>query len=150
MTGTPTVQGRCPACSRTTLILGVGGYVTCSHLDCPDPAAAGNLLEQPLDQLTEARFWARHGYEIGQRHCGWTDHGVAPAWLTGGWPTHIDACEHSALLAGAEQRIAAGRRIHRIGTMHDVVPGQAAYCVHCRFAWPCPTARALDGQEAHR
>lgn len=42
----------------------------------------------------EARQWARHGYEIGQRHCGWTDHGVAPAWLTEGWPRHFDSCEH--------------------------------------------------------
>lgn len=42
----------------------------------------------------EARVWARHGYEIGQRHCGWSDHGVAPAWLTEGWPTHFDSCEH--------------------------------------------------------
>ena len=43
----PTVQGRCPACSRTTLILGVGGYVTCSHLECPDPSAASDLLDLP-------------------------------------------------------------------------------------------------------
>ncbi|WP_218108699.1 hypothetical protein [Streptomyces sp. EN16] len=42
----------------------------------------------------EARLWARHGYEIGQKHCGWSDHGVAPAWLTEGWPPHIDSCEH--------------------------------------------------------
>jgi hypothetical protein len=46
MTPTPTVQGRCPACSRSTLILGAGGYVTCSHLDCPSPASASDLLEQ--------------------------------------------------------------------------------------------------------
>ena len=46
MTATPTVQGRCPACSRTTLILGVGGYVTCSHLECPDPSAASDLLDR--------------------------------------------------------------------------------------------------------
>lgn len=46
------------------------------------------------DERTEARMWARHGYEIGQRHCSWTDHGVAPGWLTEGWPNHFDACEH--------------------------------------------------------
>jgi hypothetical protein len=62
-------------------------------------------------QLADARSWARHGYEIGQRHCGWTDHGVAPAWLTEGWPTHIDSCQHSAELAAAETRIAAVRAI---------------------------------------
>lgn len=44
--------------------------------------------------VNEARMWARHGYEIGQRHCGWSDHGVAPEWLTEGFPPHIDSCEH--------------------------------------------------------
>lgn len=50
--------------------------------------------ERLTEQVEEARNWARHGYEIGQRHCGWSDHGVAPAWLTEGWPPHIDSCEH--------------------------------------------------------
>jgi hypothetical protein len=50
VTATPPVQGRCPACSRSTLILGVGGYVTCSHLDCPDPCAASDLLEQATNE----------------------------------------------------------------------------------------------------
>ena len=45
-TATPAVQGRCPACSRSTLILGVGGHVTCSHLDCPAPAAADEVLHR--------------------------------------------------------------------------------------------------------
>lgn len=49
--------------------------------------------------LDEARQWARHGYEIGQQHCGWTDHGTAPAWLTEGWPPHIDSCEHAGRAA---------------------------------------------------
>ena len=35
-------------------------------------------------QLDEARMWARHGYEIGQRSCTWSDHGVAPKWLIEG------------------------------------------------------------------
>ncbi|MDF2708155.1 MAG: hypothetical protein K0R62_3807 [Nonomuraea muscovyensis] len=39
--------------------------------------------------LEEARGWARHGYEIGQRSCTWSDHGVAPAWLTDDWPVHF-------------------------------------------------------------
>lgn len=46
------------------------------------------------EQLAEARMWARHGYEIGQRHCSWSDHGVAPRWLTEGWPNNFDSCEH--------------------------------------------------------
>lgn len=49
--------------------------------------------------LADAQSWARHGYEIGQRHCGWSDHGVAPAWLTEGWPPHIDSCEHATRAA---------------------------------------------------
>lgn len=41
--------------------------------------------------LEDARSWARHGYEIGQRSNLWSDHGVAPKWLTTGWPSHFDA-----------------------------------------------------------
>lgn len=51
-------------------------------------------LEQAKQERDEARTWARHGYEIGQKHCGWSDHGVAPAWLTEGWPPRFDSCEH--------------------------------------------------------
>lgn len=57
------------------------------------PASAAEI-EQLRNDLDEARSWARHGYEIGQRHCGWTDHGVAPDWLTEGWPHAFDSCEH--------------------------------------------------------
>jgi hypothetical protein len=50
----PTVQGRCPACSRTTLILGAGGYLTCAHLDCPNPTAASDTLDrQPVTATPE-------------------------------------------------------------------------------------------------
>lgn len=61
------------------------------------------------DALAEARSWARHGYEIGQRHCGWSDHGVAPAWLTEGWPAHIDSCEHAARAAEYDTALARVR-----------------------------------------
>jgi hypothetical protein len=50
--------------------------------------------ERAEAERDEARQWARHGYEIGQKNCGWTDHGVAPAWLTEGWPRSFDSCEH--------------------------------------------------------
>jgi hypothetical protein len=59
-------------------------------VDFADLAEAKQLTEA----RDEARQWARHGYEIGQRHCGWTDHGVAPDWLTEGWPRSFDSCEH--------------------------------------------------------
>ncbi|MFE4797174.1 hypothetical protein ACFRFL_19185 [Streptomyces sp. NPDC056708] len=39
------VSGRCPACNRTALFLADGGYVTCSHLDCPRPDAAADLFD---------------------------------------------------------------------------------------------------------
>lgn len=51
-------------------------------------------IRQLEGELEEARQWARHGYEIGQRHCGWSDHGVAPDWLTEGWSRAFDSCEH--------------------------------------------------------
>ncbi|MEU1506459.1 hypothetical protein [Kitasatospora sp. NPDC005748] len=64
-----------------------------------------------VEQRDEARSWARHGYEIGQRHCGWTDHGVAPTWLTEGWPLRIEACEAATRAEQAEARIAAVRAV---------------------------------------
>jgi hypothetical protein len=55
--GLPLVKGRCPACNRGGLFLGNGGYVTCSHADCPEPDAASTALEQPaaVQQPKEAR-----------------------------------------------------------------------------------------------
>lgn len=45
-------------------------------------------------QLAEARMWARHGYELGQRSNAWSDHGVAPTWLTEGHEaTHGDTAD---------------------------------------------------------
>jgi hypothetical protein len=59
----------------------------------------------------EARMWARHGYEIGQRHCGWSDHGVAPDWLTEGWPYSFDSCEHLKQAAELEETITRVRAV---------------------------------------
>ena len=42
-------------------------------------------LKKALEECDEARSWARHGYEIGQRSTLWSDHGVAPKWLTEGF-----------------------------------------------------------------
>ncbi|MFJ1992995.1 hypothetical protein [Streptomyces asiaticus] len=63
-------------------------------------------IERLTGELNEARMWARHGYEIGQRHCGWADHGVTPAWLTDDWPHHFDSCEHLAKAADLDARLA--------------------------------------------
>ncbi|MCW8219430.1 DUF6085 family protein [Streptomyces griseolus] len=48
-TGFPTVQGHCPACGRSSLFLGSGGYVTCARIDCPEPDAASTLLERTTE-----------------------------------------------------------------------------------------------------
>lgn len=45
--GLPLVKGHCPACGGASLFLGVGGYVTCSRIDCPVRDAASTVLEQP-------------------------------------------------------------------------------------------------------
>ena len=71
--------------------------------------AANEWIERLTADLGEARSWARHGYEIGQRHCGWADHGVAPAWLTEGWPPHIESCEHLKQAADLDEALARVR-----------------------------------------
>lgn len=40
----PKVQGRCPKGCGRTLILGSGGYITCSYNKCPEPDSASKLL----------------------------------------------------------------------------------------------------------
>jgi hypothetical protein len=66
-----------------------------SHEARADLTRSENVRDHLREQRDEARNWARHGYEIGQRHCGWTDHGVAPGWLTDGWgPAQFGSCEH--------------------------------------------------------
>ncbi|MGW2550723.1 hypothetical protein [Streptomyces sp. NPDC001635] len=76
-------------------------------------AAAGlrRSRRQLETERDEARTWARHGYEIGQKHCGWSDHGVAPAWLTDGWPPHIEACEHLKQMAEFDEALARVRSL---------------------------------------
>lgn len=82
--------------------------------------------DKPREDLDEARMWARHGYEIGQRHCGWSDHGVAPAWLTDGWPNSFDSCEH--LKQASEYDTALSRVRDALGLDNDPgidLPGSA-------------------------
>jgi hypothetical protein len=70
-----------------------------------------NELTRVRQDRDEARNWARHGYEIGQRHCGWTDHGVAPDWLTEGWPTGFDSCEHLKKAAEYDEALSRVRAL---------------------------------------
>lgn len=51
-------------------------------------AAEAAIVEAEQDR-DQARMWARHGYEIGQRSCTWSDYGVAPAWLTEEQPASV-------------------------------------------------------------
>jgi hypothetical protein len=47
--GFPYVAGRCPNCGGNSLFLGSGGHITCSRLDCSNPAAVDDQLHaQPL------------------------------------------------------------------------------------------------------
>lgn len=39
------VQGACPSCGASPLFIADAGYLTCFHVDCPDPDAAARLLE---------------------------------------------------------------------------------------------------------
>jgi len=97
-------------------------------------------------ELAEARSWARHGYEIGQRHCGWTDHGVAPAWLTEGWPPHIDGCQHQNELAALRPLIdrlltAQGRMLEHWA---DASAEPAMACRNAMWAELHAAAHALE------
>ncbi|MFE2563103.1 hypothetical protein [Streptomyces mirabilis] len=57
--GLPLVKGNCPACQRSELFLGSGGYVTCSNADCPEPDAATTVLEQYAAEAHEPEHtWA--------------------------------------------------------------------------------------------
>lgn len=80
--------------------------------------AASEVNKRLTADREEARQWARHGYEIGQRHCGWSDHGVAPAWLTDGWPPHIETCEHLQQMAEFDEALT---RVRSLSTTPEIM-----------------------------
>lgn len=80
---------------------------------------AEERAEKAEAERDEARMWARHGYEIGQRSCTWTDHGVAPAWLT-------EPAESAALDEHQEQPLRA--------------PDGTPICT-CTYGKRCPACR---------
>jgi hypothetical protein len=51
----PRIRGRCPACHSETLFVGAGGYVTCMFLDCPNPGAASDWLENDRERARGAK-----------------------------------------------------------------------------------------------
>lgn len=99
--------------------------------------------EQAEAERDDARNWARHGYEIGQRHCGWSDHGVAPVWLTEGWPRSFDSCEHAKQAAEydtalsrvrslAERWLYTGdRKDGPLKELRQALDGEATVCCGC-------------------
>jgi Family of unknown function (DUF6085) len=62
----PYVQGRCPACGHEVLILGEGGYVTCSLIDCPDPEAVTKMLERVVrtPRINQDAHYVSHGTPV--------------------------------------------------------------------------------------
>lgn len=111
-----------------------------------------DILDAARALLDEARNWARHGYEIGQRHCGWTDHGVAPSWLTEGWPPHFDSCKHAARAAEYDTALSRLRSLPEQPEIMDAKHAQPdgylhGYKVAIREAKRAARVDPADGQE---
>lgn len=85
-------------------------------------------------ERAEARKWARHGYEIGQRHCSWTDYGVAPAWLTEGWPRSFDSCEHLQLAAMYDEALT---RVRNLSTTPEIMNAQQEHPNVWKHGYEC-------------
>lgn len=109
--------------------------------------AASEVIKRLTADREEARMWARHGYEIGQKHCGWTDHGVAPDWLTEGWPPHIDNCEHLQQMAEFDEALT---RVRNLPTEPEVMnaaqehPSVWRHGYHCGVLAAKAAARPRD------
>lgn len=58
------IQGWCPMGCGETLTATDDGYITCSHIDCPAPAAAGDILDgretEHIVVFNEVGFTVRH------------------------------------------------------------------------------------------
>jgi hypothetical protein len=72
-------EAECPVAGRARW-QNVPHEAWCPHKGCPAKLCDSCRCLRSL--VLDARSWARHGYEIGQRSCTWSDHGVAPKWLT--------------------------------------------------------------------
>lgn len=101
----------------------------CRELEKSEAARA-----QLRDERAEARQWARHGYEIGQRHCGWSDHGVAPAWLTEGWPPHFDSCEHLKQMVEFDEALT---RVRNLPTEPELMDARQEHPSVWRHGYHC-------------
>lgn len=51
----PMINGLgCPACGHPTLILGMGGFVTCSYIECPNPDYAEAIAAHTRQEVLKA------------------------------------------------------------------------------------------------
>jgi hypothetical protein len=50
-------------------------------------------MEKLREERDEARRWACHGFEIGQRSATWADEGVAPQWLLDSYKPKPPVCK---------------------------------------------------------
>lgn len=50
-------------------------------------------LAKAIEERDDARSWACHGYEIGQRSATWSDQGVAPSWLLDSYKPKPPVCK---------------------------------------------------------
>lgn len=96
--------------------------------------AARAKLRHLGELLAEARQWARHGYEIGQRHCSWTNHGVAPDWLTEGWPRSFDSCEHLQQAAAFDEALT---RVRNLSTTPEIMSAQQEHLGVWKHGYEC-------------
>lgn len=112
-------------------------------------------VDKLLGMIDEARMWARHGYELGQRSNTWSDHGVAPAWLTDGhtigfgWHV-ISACpdETSCAIHGRNETPAVEGL--EDGAAECPLPPSACETRQCTQASPARSDDAPDPGEVHR
>lgn len=103
--------------------------------------AASEAIKRLTADREEARQWARHGYEIGQRHCSWTDHGVAPGWLTEGWPRSFDSCEHLRQMAVFDEALT---RVRGMSTEPEAMNAQQERPDIWRHGYHCGVLAAKD------
>ena len=117
-------------------------------VDIPAKDATAYLGEAAAlqGQLDEARSWARHGYEIGQKHCGWTDHGVAPDWLTEGWPNSFDSCEHLKQAAELDEALS---RVRALPTEPEIMNAQQEHPGVWKHGYHCGVQAAKSATWKH-
>lgn len=111
----PRVAGYCPMGCGQTLMLGEGGFVTCSLLACPDPSAVATILDdgetEHVVKFERSTFTVRHPLRerLGDRLMACELHneiaGMIAAVMMDGWhaPDNPDHNFAGDLKPAAEQ-----------------------------------------------